>query len=158
MTRRVSDTFQLQASFTWSQGLDDVSNGWFLPFNYVSNLSLLTPQDPFCFKCYNYGNADYDVRKQFNATYLWHTPKLQNKFLDLLANWTVSGTFFVRTGLPFTVIDGGTSGALSGFNYGNTIFAVTSVGALNCSSSNRVDNFRATPACFTTADFASPVA
>lgn len=157
-TRHVSSSFQLQASFTWSHALDDISNGGFLPFNLDTNTSVLTPQNPYCFKCSNYGNADYDVRRQFNATYLWHTPKLQNKLLDLLADWTVSGTFFIRSGLPFTVIDGASSGLLSGFNYGNTLFADTSVGSLSCSSSNRVDNFRSTPACFTSADFTSPLA
>jgi len=157
MTRRVSDTFQLQASFTWSHALDDVSNGGFLPFNYGSNLSVLTPQDPYCFKCYNYGNADYDVRKQFNATYLWHTPRMHHMFLDVLANWTVSGTFFFRTGLPFTVVDNATSGALSGYGYGNTLFADTTVGPLSCSSANVLDNNRATPACMNTAQFTSPV-
>jgi len=157
-TRHVSANFQLQGSFTWSHALDDISNGGFLPFNLGTNTSVLSPQDPYCFKCFNYGNADYDVRKQFNATYLWHTPKLQNKLLDLLADWTLSGTFFVRSGLPFTVIDGTASGLLSGFNYGNTIFADSNVGSLSCSSSNRFDNFQATPACFTPADFTSPIA
>jgi hypothetical protein len=158
-TRRVSSSFQLQASFTWSHALDDISNGGFLPFNLGTNVSVLSAQDPYCLKCYNYGNADYDVRKQFNATYLWHTPKLQNRALDLLADWTISGTFFVRSGLPFTVLDSTTAGLLSGFNDGGPVFADTSVGALSCSSSNRVDNYRTTPACFTSpGDFASPVA
>ncbi len=157
-TRHVSSSFQLQASFTWSHALDDVSNGGFLPFNLGSNTSVLTPQNPYCFKCYNYGNADYDRRKQFNATYLWHTPKLNNKALDLLADWTLSGTFFFYSGSPFTVIDGATSGLLSGFNYGDTLFADTTVGQLSCSSSNRFDNYRTNPACFSGADFTSPIA
>src|SRR3954453_4285614 len=156
-TRRVSQSFQLKASFTWSHALDDVSNGGFLPFTYNTNLSVLSPQDPYCFKCYNYGNADYDVRKQFNATYLWHTPKLHNFFLNLLADWTVSGTFFVRSGLPFTVTDGSSTGVLSGFNYGNTLFANSNVGPLSCSRSSVADNFRDTPPCMTTAEFTSPI-
>jgi hypothetical protein len=156
-TRRVSNSFQLQASFTWSHALDDVSNGGFLPFNYGTNASILSPQDPYCFKCYNYGNADYDVRKQFNASYVWHTPKLHNALLDLLANWTVSGTFFYRTGLPFTVTDEGSTGLLSGYGYGNTLFANSTVGPITCSSSNVADAFRTTPACMTPTEFTSPV-
>jgi hypothetical protein len=156
-TRRVSNSFQLQASFTWSHALDDISNGGFLPFNYGTNASVLFPQDPYCFKCYNYGNADYDVRKQFNATYLWHTPKLHNAFLDILGNWTISGTFFFRTGLPFTVTDGASSGALSGYGYGNTLFADTNVGPINCSSANVLNSYKPTPACMTPAEFTSPV-
>jgi len=156
-TRRVSDAFQLQASFTWSHALDDISNGGFLPFSLDTNASILTPQNPYCFRCSNYGNADYDVRKQFNATYLWHTPKLHNFFLNALADWTISGTFFYRTGLPFTVTDGGSTGVLSGFGYGDTVFADTNVGPLSCSSSNVFDNYRTTPACMTAAEFTSPV-
>ena len=152
-TRRVSDSFQLQAGFTWSHALDDISNGGFLPFNYGTNSSILFPQDPYCFKCYNYGNADYDTRHQFNATYLWHTPKLHNFFLNLLADWTVSGTFFYRTGLPFTVTDGATQGVLAGYGYGDRLFANMNVGPLSCSSSNVADNFRTTPACMTATEF-----
>jgi hypothetical protein len=156
-TRRVSNSFQLQASFTWSHALDDISNGGFLPFTLGTNTSILSPQNPYCFKCSNYGNADYDARKQFNATYLWHTPKLHNPFLDMLANWTISGTFFFRTGLPFTAIDGASTGTLNGFNYGNTLFANTSVGPISCSPSNVANAFISTPACMTPAEFTSPV-
>src|SRR5581483_10749735 len=156
-TRRVSDSFQLQASFTWSHALDDVSNGGFLPFTLGTNASILTPQDPYCFRCYNYGNADYDSRHQFNATYLWHTPKLHNFFLNAIADWTVSGTFFYRTGLPFTVTDGGSTGVLSGFAYGDNLFADTTVGPLSCSSSNVANAYVTTPACMTPTEFTSPV-
>ena len=156
-TRRVSNSFQLQASFTWSHALDDISNGGFLPFNFGTNIGILSAQDPYCLKCYNYGNADYDARKQFNATYMWQTPKLHNKVLDLLANWSISGTFFFRTGLPFTVTDGGSSGVLSGFGYGDTLFANSTVGPLSCSASNVLNNFKSTPACMTPSEFTSPV-
>lgn len=157
-TRRVSNSFQVQASFTWSHALDDVSNGGFLPFNFATNTSVLAPQNPYNFRQYNYGNADYDVRKQANISYVWQTPKIHNGFLDLLANWTVSGVLFVRSGLPFTVIDGGDSGTLAGFGYGNTLFADTNVGPLSCSSANKLDAFAPTPACFTAAQFTSPIA
>ena len=156
-TRRVSDSFQLQGGFTWSHALDDISNGGFLPFSLDTNTSVLFPQNPYCLKCSNYGNADYDVRRQFNATYLWHTPKLHNTLLDLLADWTLSGTFFYRSGLPFTVTDAGTTGTLAGFGYGDTIFADSTVGPLNCSPSNVFNVGRTTPACMTSSQFTSPV-
>jgi len=152
-TRRVSDSFQLQAGFTWSHALDDISNGGFLPFNLGTNSSILFPQDPHCFKCYNYGNADYDSRHQFNATYLWHTPKLHNFFLNLIADWTVSVTFFYRSGLPFTVTDGGSTGVLSSYGYGDRLFTNMNVGPLSCSSSNVADAVRTTTPCMTTAEF-----
>jgi len=152
-TRRVSDAFQLQASFTWSHALDDVSNGGFLPFNLGTNASILNPQNPYCFRCSNYGNADYDARHQFNATYIWHTPKLHNLFLNLIADWTISGTFFYRTGLPFTVIDGADTGTLNGFNYGNFLFADSNVGPVSCSGSAVFNNFVTTTPCMNPSQF-----
>ncbi|MGC2449422.1 MAG: hypothetical protein WA477_17365, partial [Candidatus Sulfotelmatobacter sp.] len=118
----------------------------------------LTPQNPYNFRQYNYGNADYDVRRQFNATYIWQTPKLHNSLLDLLANWTVSGTFFIRTGLPFTAIDGADTGVLNGYNYGDTLFANSNVGPLDCTRNNVFNNYVTTPACMTGAEFTAPVA
>ena len=156
-TRRVSTSFQLQAFFTWSHALDDVSNGGFLPFNLGTNASVLTPQNPYCFRCYNYGNADYDSRHQFNATYLWHTPKLHNFWLNAIADWTVSGTFFYRTGLPFTAIDGADSGTLAGFNYGDTIFANSNLGSLNCGTSAVANNFVTTTPCMSPSQFTAPL-
>jgi hypothetical protein len=162
-TRRMSSTFQVQASFTWSHALDSISNGGFLPFNFNTNASILTPQNPYNFKQYNYGNADYDVRKQANISYMYHTPKLKNRLWDALSDWTISGVLFVRSGLPFTAIDGANTFGLSSFNYGpgsvftQTLFANSFVGPISCSSDNKFNNFVVTPACMTSAEFASAV-
>ena len=89
-------------------------------------MSILNPQDPFNPRRYNYGNADYDVRHYASLNYVWTTPKLTG-WRSWIASWTISGT--VRSGLPFTVTDGGTLGVLNGFNFGtssgdgNNIFA-----------------------------------
>jgi len=156
-TRRVSSSFQLQASFTWSHALDDISNGGFLPFSLDTNTSVLLPQNPYCFRCSNYGNADYDSRRQFNATYVWNTPKLHNFWLNAIADWTISGTFFYFSGHPFTAIDGADSGTLAGFNYGDTIFANSSVGPLSCGGSAVANNYVATTPCMSASDFTTPV-
>jgi hypothetical protein len=161
LTRHVNTALQLQASFTWSHALDDISNGGFLPFNFDTNTSILSAQNPYSLRQYNYGNADYDVRKQFNLSYVYHTPKLHNLLWDTLFDWTVSGTLFARSGLPFTVIDGASSGALSTYNYGPSLglslFADSSVGPINCSSSAAFNvNGTSTP-CLTPAEFASPI-
>ncbi|MGB8581164.1 MAG: hypothetical protein WCD47_10110 [Candidatus Sulfotelmatobacter sp.] len=70
-------------------------------------------------------------------------------------DWTVSGTFFARTGLPFTVIDSGSTGVLNGYNYGpalgQDLFANSSVGPLSCSSST------ATTPCLTSSEFSSAI-
>lgn len=153
-TRRVSKSLQVQASYTWSHALDDISNGGFLPFNFDTNTSVLAPQDPYNFRAYNYGNADYDTRHQFNLAYVYNTPQLHG-WLGTLADWTISGTVFARSGLPFTVIDGASTAALGAYNYGPatglSLFADSSVGSLSCSSS------AATTPCMTPSEFTSPI-
>jgi len=64
----------------------------------------------------NYSNSDYDVRHYISANYIWEMPfKFSNKAVNTVAGgWMVSGTFFYRTGLPFSVYDGGMVGRLSG--------------------------------------------
>ncbi len=126
LTRRFSAGFQLQANYTWSHALDDVSNGGLLPFNATTDASILSPQDPFNVKRYNYGNADYDVRHSGNLSYLWQVPFHSYVHWgpsQLWQGWVVAGTVFARTGLPFTVIDTADTGMLSSFNYGGTLFA-----------------------------------
>ena len=116
-TRRVSTSLQIQANYTWSHALDDISNGGFLPFNFDTNTSILAPQNPYNLREYNYGNADYDSRHQFNLSYVYTTPTLRG-WVGSLLDWTVSGTIFARSGLPFTVVDGASTLALGGYNYG----------------------------------------
>jgi hypothetical protein len=77
----------------------------------------LNPQDPFNYKRYNYGNADYDVRHYASLNYVWTTPKLSG-WRGALASWTISGTLFTRSGLPVTAYDDNASSTLNGFNYG----------------------------------------
>ncbi len=115
--------FAFQVNYTWSHALDEVSNGGLLPFNDTTAVSPLNPFNPFNIRA-NYGNADYDVRHYFSANYVW-----DNAFRHLfhwgpnsvLGGWTLSGTLFSRTGLPFTVIDGGTAAVLNGENFGGTV-------------------------------------
>lgn len=161
LSRHLNTSLQVQASFTWSHALDDISNGGFLPFNFDTNTSILAAQNPANWKQYNYGNADYDVRRQFNASYVYHTPKLSSRMLDTLLDWTVSGTFFVRSGLPFTVIDGADTGTLGAFNYGPALgmdlFANSSVGPLSCNSSAAFSVSGTNTPCMTAAEFTSPI-
>ena len=95
--------FQGRISYTWSHALDDVSNGGSgLTFSYTSASGLVTP-----FVGGSYGNADYDVRHNLVADFLWNTPwKLPNRLLDkALNNWTVGGKIFLRSGTPFGIFD-----------------------------------------------------
>src|SRR5258707_4580813 len=102
--QRKFSSLQLQANYTWSHAMDDISNGGFLPFTFSTNESTSNPQDPFNLRQFNYGNSDYDTRHYFSLNYVWTTPKLSG-WQGALASWTVSGTLFARSGLPLTAID-----------------------------------------------------
>ena len=114
--QRVTYGFTVQASYTWSHAIDEVSNEGVLatPYNNSNAAFSGTPSNvqyqinPTCLRCYNYGNADYDVRNSFNASFVWQMPyKFENKYVNgAFGGWTLSQNFFARSGLPFTVIDG----------------------------------------------------
>jgi hypothetical protein len=158
LTTRFSE-IQIQANYTWSHALDEISNGGFLPFGAfpITNISMVNPENPFNLR-QNYGNADYDVRQYFSMNYVWNTPKIHG-WIGEITNWTVAGTIFARTGLPFSAYDSSTEGVLGGFNYGETAPGGTSVlgnypggQPLSCSGSAV-----STP-CFTTAQFSPATA
>jgi len=105
--QRLTYGFSIQANYTWSHAMDEISNGGFQPFSDNTDVSLLYQVNPTSLRANNYGNADYDVRSYFSATYVWQTPwKFSNKWVNgAVGGWTISQNFFARTGLPFTVLD-----------------------------------------------------
>jgi hypothetical protein len=145
--------FSGQFSYTFSHTLDNVSNGGIDP--YSVNDSLLNQISPFSPTSLNYSNSDYDVRHSLNASYVWDLPvKFQNRALDTIAGgWTVSGTFFYRTGLPFSVVDGTTMGILqnAGTNLQNVTVLGQPISAVPLSCGGASVN---TP-CFSESQFAS---
>ena len=108
--------FSGQFSYTYSHALDNVSNGGILP--YSLNNSILTqidPQNPNA----SYGSADYDLRHQFSANYVWDLPiRIESHHLlnSLVGGWQVSGTVFRRTGFAFSLVDGLTASHLQNNN------------------------------------------
>jgi hypothetical protein len=145
--------FSGQFSYTFSHTLDNVSNGGIDP--YSVNDSLLNQISPFSPTSLNYSNSDYDVRHSLNASYVWDLPvKFENRALNTIAGgWTVSGTFFYRTGLPFSVLDGTTIGDLQagGTNLQNVTVLGQPIGAVPLSCGGASVN---TP-CFSASQFAS---
>ena len=105
--RRLTYGFTIQASYTWSHSLDEVSNNGVQGTPYNGLTSLQYQINPFCLACSNYGNADYDIRNSFNASFVWNTPfKFSNKYANgAFGGWTISQNFFARSGLPLTVLD-----------------------------------------------------
>jgi hypothetical protein len=107
VSRRFTHGFTGNFNYTWSHSLDDISNGGILP--YSLNDSLLNQFNPYCLKCLNYSNSDYDVRHNVTANYVWELPfKSSSKAMNMLeSGWTLSQTFFYHTGYPYTAFDGG---------------------------------------------------
>lgn len=110
-------------NYTWSHALDEVSNEGLLPFNDTTDISPLAPFNPFNVRG-NYGNADYDVRHYFSMNYVWDNA-LRHLFKwgpnAVFKGWTVSGTLFARSGLPFTVVDRAVGNTLQGSNFEGNI-------------------------------------
>jgi hypothetical protein len=146
-----------QANYTWSHALDEISNGGILSFNLGTAPSLIFPINPFNIRA-NYGNADYDVRNYVSVNYVWDN-SLRHLFHwgpnVVFSGWTISGTVFSRSGLPFSVVDGATTAALAGQNYGGTLLTdVTGPATIgSCNTSNAANG---TP-CLNSAGF-SPAA
>lgn len=113
------------ANYTWSHALDEISNAGLLPYNQGSAPSIGTLINPFNLRA-NYGNADYDIRHNFTANYVWDN-SLRHLFKRgpnaIFSGWTFSGTIFSHSGSPFSVTDGTTTGNLSGNNYTGPVLA-----------------------------------
>jgi hypothetical protein len=158
-TRKFSHGFQGSVNYTWAHALDDLtSTNPSTPLNGFA--SLLYQINPNCLRCNNYGNSDTDARHNLTANYVWTLPfKSQNKFLNqAVGGWTVAGTFFAHSGLPYTpeTIEGG-------LDFTNAPFQVTgmvpanSIGSVpvNCQSSGPGPIGAPTP-CVTAAQFSAP--
>ncbi len=154
----ISHGFTGRIAYTYSHALDVSSNGGILQYSF--NNSILTQINPFS-PAAGYASGDNDLRHSFNASYVWELPvRASNHLLDsAIGGWTVSGTFFRRSGFPFSVVDGAFTSTLSANNLflnGNPVATVLAqpVGTVqtNCSSSA----VNAGSACFTTGQFGAP--
>jgi hypothetical protein len=99
--KRMGHGLQLQANYTWSHCMDEVSNGGFLPFSSGAVLSPLPGE-----LRRQYGPCDYDVRHNLTANYVYQLPfKARGRVLGaVIEGWQVSGTAFWHSGLPFSVL------------------------------------------------------
>ena len=99
--KRIGHGFEARANYTWSHCLDTVSNGGFLSF---SALGIISPLPGMLSR--QYGNCDYDIRHNFNASYVYELPMhVRNALLGKFVNgWQLSGTLFYHGGVPFSVL------------------------------------------------------
>ena len=107
LQKRFSQGFQFDVNYTWSHAIDNQSS-----ITNVTRQGLL----------YNAldlnagrGDADFDIRHLFNANGIWELPLGRGralggnmpKWLDaVVGNWTVSGIFSARSGLPLSAYSG----------------------------------------------------
>lgn len=142
-SRRMSAGLVMNASYTWGHTLDEISNGGLLAYGVTAIQGQI---NPLSLRANNYGNADYDIRHNFNANYVWTDPyHFDNRFVrTILGGWIFSENFSVRSGIPFTITDGTAS-----TTNGGTATPVQPLGAAQqpCVNGNSQ--------CFNSADFAS---
>jgi hypothetical protein len=140
-------------NYTYSHALDDLSNGGLLPFSVITSITAQIDPNNLSKQ---YGSADEDARHQISASYIYEVPfKSENRLVNAaIGGWVVSGTWFYRTGFPFSVLDGATAGGLAGNNLsGAQILLQPSPGFTqrNFGNSGKCIAFIATP-CFTDTD------
>ncbi len=93
--QRLFHGFQVEASYTWSHALDvasDSNNGG-------------TPMNPYNWRL-DYGNAPFDIRHRFLATYMYAIPipATTNKFLKTaFGGWQLNGITTLQSGTPFNL-------------------------------------------------------
>jgi hypothetical protein len=123
------------------------------PFGILTtNRSITAPQNPQNIRA-NYGSADYDVRHYLNGnlmlTDLFRQARMKWGPNRIFGGWTLSANWFLRSGLPFTVVDNAALGTLAGYNYGTdaAVFA-TPIGNVPRTCTSAVNSPCLTPGQF----------
>lgn len=127
-----SSSFSGRFNYTYAHALDDVSNGGILPYSLAN--SILFQISPYSLRSLNYSASDYDLRHSLDASYVWDLPfKYGERHLlnHVVGGWQVSGTFFYRTGFPFSVIDGTSMLNFLGNNMQNLTILAEPTGAVS---------------------------
>ncbi len=127
-----SKSLQLIFNYAYSHALDEISNGGVL--NFGGTTSIIHPIDPFNLR-YNYGNADYDVRHNVTASYVYDLPVWRGP-KALVGGWEVAGTVFHNSGFPFSVVDTG----IQATNYNSTFLARRTNNVTKCGKSSIINN------------------
>src|SRR5215469_2688853 len=159
LTQRATRGLTFSFNYTYSHTSDMVSNGG-TGLYYSANDSIIGLVNPVCLSC-NYANSDYDVRHNISANYVWQLPfKFSNKMVETIAGgWQISGTFFWRQGLPFSVIDNlvpGQGNSIRNSVNGFGMFLATPTGILQTNCGNSASNtYRTgdTAPCLSTSSF-----
>jgi hypothetical protein len=111
--KRLSHGLSFDLNYTWSHGLDEVSNGGIFTIN--TNTAIATQISPYGLRQQNYGNSDYDIRHSLTGDWVYSPAyRFGNRYVNTaIGGWQWSGKLFLRSGLPFTVADNNWSGAIT---------------------------------------------
>jgi Carboxypeptidase regulatory-like domain/TonB dependent receptor len=155
LEKRFSRGLQFEFSYTYSHALDDASSASLGSLNNGDFRDQLHPE-------FEYGNADFDVRHHFVASYIYELPFGRGKTFgrdvsgpvnQLIGNWQVSGIVSASTGNYFTVSD---------INSNNSTVDCAGTVTFNCSRPNLIGNPNGKPCVagtyFNTCAFASNTA
>ena len=93
--KRLSHGLTFDLNYTWSHGLDDVSNGGVFAIN--TNTAIGTQISPYGLRQGNYGNSDYDIRHSLTGDWVY-SPAY--RFGNHFANSVFGGLAMVRQDLP----------------------------------------------------------
>jgi hypothetical protein len=93
----------LQANYTWSHSLDDLSSSF---SDGVQSDYQLGYMDPFHPKL-DWGSSDFDATHRVAISAIWAIPLLRSNSLrdKILGGWELAPIFTASTGNPFTVYD-----------------------------------------------------
>jgi len=133
----------LITNYNWSHALDEGSSLGQLAFNRMAS----GPQGGSLPG--NYGNADYDTRHYFSASFVWDVPHMFGPAI-MTKGWQFAGTIFARTGFPYSVFDSFTTSVLSQYNYGGVVYANFLGGSTSDCSSPKIP-------CLQEGSFSSPI-
>lgn len=160
LSEKAAHGLQFSTSYTYSHALDSASNGGLLPYSFNDTQSAAI--DPLNLKALDYSNGDNDVRHSFNANYVWQIPGQYHGFMNqVFGGWTLSGTFFARSGYPFTMQDfdlAGVFGNSTGFAAGFSPLPSFVGGSIpNCSGHDQNGGcFGASPTALFQSGFGNP--
>lgn len=93
-SRNLRNGLRSFVNYTWSHSIDDNSSDSNVAAPFLSSA---VSNDR--------GSSDFDVRHALNAGFSYSLPsiKADNALGKVLSDWTLSGIFFARTGLPYDV-------------------------------------------------------
>ena len=100
----------VDATYTFSKSLDDVSNGgtgeYYNTNSYFSGTRYQI--NPLNLRSLNYGLSDYDIRNSLTLDFVYDMPFHFQKMVEnqVLGGWIFAGKSFYRGGQPFSVYNG----------------------------------------------------